>query len=139
MYLSTLVATISDNHRYHLRIKLIFGCFDDFFTDGLFISLTDNSLMFCRSGITFLEDLLKLNQQSVQYLVDLGIQRMWSCQINHIEKSLNSPSNIKEVQAHSTSVPLGSECKTTVSPFLYSQLPGMAEIFGHLSYGKQVV
>ena len=58
--------------------------------DSVFISLTSNSLAFCKSGMTFLEDLLKLNQPSVQSLVDSGIARMWKSQLDHIESSLNS-------------------------------------------------
>ena len=65
--------------------------------DGVYISLTENSLSFCKAGLTFLEDLLKLNQTSVQYLVDDGLQKMWTSQITHIENSLNSLVNIKEV------------------------------------------
>jgi len=66
-------------------------------SDKLYISLTEHSLTFCKSGITFLEDLLKMSQPSVQYLVDSGIQKMWSCLVLHIENSLTSVVNIKEV------------------------------------------
>ncbi|XP_067945624.1 exocyst complex component 8-like [Watersipora subatra] len=64
--------------------------------DGLYISLTENSLTFCRTVILFLDDLCKLNQPSIQYLVDSGVQQVWSSQISHIEKSLNSALYMKE-------------------------------------------
>lgn len=67
------------------------------FTDDAFLSLTPNSINFCQSGMTFLEDLLKLSQPSVQYLVDRGVSQMWSLQIQHIEQSLTSVQYIQDV------------------------------------------
>ena len=79
----------------HLDAKMFSLYLTD--VDGVYISLTENSLSFCKAGLTFLEDLLKLNQTSVQYLVDDALQKMWTSQITHIENSLNSLVNIKEV------------------------------------------